>query len=86
MKRLVILYLSQPNAPASKLRIGYHGKLLAHYYRSTSAFSAASLLGVKEAIDDLADCFKYTDPPGSVFTGLCRNVGFSGPEKAMFKT
>jgi hypothetical protein len=38
---------------------------VAHYATgSTSAFSAASLLGVLRAIDDLADCFKYTDSSG----------------------
>ena len=31
----------------------------------TQAFSAGSLRGVMQAIDDFARCFQFEDPPGS---------------------
>ena len=41
------------------------GNFLAHYATgSTHAFSAASLLGVMNAIDSYAECFMVEDPPG----------------------
>jgi hypothetical protein len=42
------------------------GNFLAHYATgSTHAFSAASLLGVMNAIDSYAECFMVEDPPGN---------------------
>ena len=42
------------------------GNYLAHWATGqTQAFSAGSLLGVMQAIDNLAECFRFEHPPGS---------------------